>query len=63
MSSWLRSGGLAETISKVHIHKKKLKLSVWWNYVGNVYLEFLPRGEIISSSIYCQKLIEMKDDI
>ena len=31
----------ARTTSKAGIHRKKVLLSVWWDYKGIVYFEFL----------------------
>ena len=44
-------------------NKKKVILSVWWNFEGIVYFELLPRNHSINSNVYCRQLMKLDKKI
>jgi len=38
-------------------------LSVWWDYIGVVYFELLPRNQTINSDVYCLQLMKLNEAI
>ena len=49
--SWSRPREPARTTSKAGIRRKKVSLSVWWDYKGIVYFELLPPNRTINSVV------------
>ncbi|GFT91492.1 histone-lysine N-methyltransferase SETMAR [Trichonephila clavipes] len=41
--------------------KKKVMLSVWWDFKGIVFLELLPDNTTINSEVYCHQLDKLND--
>lgn len=52
-----------QTSSKTEMHKKKIMVSVWWDYKGVVYFEILPNNQTINANIYCQQLMKLEKAI
>nr|KAF6374223.1 hypothetical protein mPipKuh1_009456 [Pipistrellus kuhlii] len=61
--SWSRPGELTQTTSKADIHQKKVLLSVWWDYKGIVYFEFLPPNRPINSDVYIEQLTKLNNAV
>ena len=61
--SWRKRDDPAQSTSKVHIHQKKVRLSVWWDFKGIVYFEQLPKNQTISSNVYCYQLMKLDKEI
>ena len=61
--SWSRPREPAQTTSKAGIHRKKVLLSVWWDYKGIVYFELLPRNRTINSVVYIEQLTKLNDAV
>ena len=61
--SWRKRDEPAQSTSKADIHKKKVVLSVWWDFKGFFYFELLPRNQTINSNIYCRQLIKLHKEI
>ena len=53
----------AQIISKAELHKKKIILSIWWDYKGVVYFELLPNNRTTNSDVYCQQLVKLEEAI
>ena len=45
-----------QTTSKAELHEKKIMLPVWWDWKGMVFLELLPRNQMIDSDVYYHQL-------
>ena len=43
--------------------KKKIMLSIWWDYKGVACFELLPNNQTINSDVYCQQLVKLKEAI
>ena len=41
---------------KLNCMKKKIMLSVWWDWKGVVFFELFPRNQTINSDVYCHQL-------
>ena len=55
--SWSKKTEPAQTTSP----KKKIKLSVWWDFKWIVYIELLPANTTINSEVYCNQLDKLSD--
>lgn len=62
---WVERGKAPGTSAKKEIHQRKILVTVWWTARGIVHVDYLPRGQTITSDIYCaqittvhQKLLE-----
>ena len=53
----------ARTTSKAGIRRKKVSLSVWWDYEGIVYFELLPPNRTINSVVYIEQLTKLNDAV
>ena len=53
----------ARTTSKAGIRRKKVLLSVWWDYEGIVYFELLPPNRTINSVVYIEQLTKLNDAV
>lgn len=53
---WSRPGQGRAAVPRRDMHGKKAMLCVWWDIRGIVYSEFLPRGQTITSDLYCRQL-------
>ena len=53
----------ARTTSKTGIRRKKVSLSVWWDYEGIVYFEFLPPNRTINSVVYVEQLTKLNNAV
>jgi len=51
---WSKKDEPARSTSKADIHKKKVMLSIWWDFKGIVFFELLPDNTTINSEVYCQ---------
>ncbi|KAG6804541.1 Ammar1 transposase [Apis mellifera caucasica] len=49
--------------SKAGIHRKKVSLSVWWDYKGIVYFELLPPNRTINSVVYIEQLTKLNNAV
>ena len=45
---------------KLSCIKKKIMLSIWWDYKGVVYFELLPTNRTINSNVYFQQLVKLQ---
>ena len=36
-------------------------LSVWWDYMGIIHFELLPKGKTVNSEVYCQQLDRLQE--
>ena len=61
--SWSKPDEPAQTMSKAHLHQKRVMLSVWWDYKGVIYFEVLPRNQNVNSDLYCQQLMKLDEAI
>ncbi|XP_012240641.1 histone-lysine N-methyltransferase SETMAR-like [Bombus impatiens] len=61
--SWLMQDEPAQTTPKAEIHQEKIMPSVWWDYKGIQYFEFLPRNQTINSNVYVQQLVKLSDTL
>ena len=61
--SWSRPREPARIISKAGIHRKKVLLSVWWDYKGIVYFELLPPNRTINFVIYIEQLTKLNNAV
>ena len=53
----------ARTTSKAGIRRKKILLSVWWDYEGIVYFELLPSNRTINSVVYIEQLTKLNNAV
>ena len=60
---WSRPREPARTTSKAGIRRKKVLLSVWWDYEGIVYFEFLPPNRTIDSVVYIEQLTKLNNAV
>ncbi|KAG6794559.1 Ammar1 transposase [Apis mellifera caucasica] len=60
---WSRPREPAQTTSKAGIHRKKVLLSVWWDYKGIVYFELLPPNRTINSVVYIEQLTKLNNAV
>ncbi|KAG6803711.1 Ammar1 transposase [Apis mellifera caucasica] len=61
--SWSRPREPAQTTSKAGIHRKKVLLSVWWDYKGIVYFELLSPNRTINSVVYIEQLTKLNNAV
>ena len=61
--SWSRSREPARTTSKAGIHRKKVLLSVCWDYKGIVHFELLPPNRTINSVVYIEQLTKLNNAV
>ena len=45
-----------QTTPKAESHQKKIMMSIWWDWKGEVFFELLPRNQTINSDVYCRQL-------
>lgn len=50
---------MAQTTSKVNIHRKKVMLSVFWDYRGIVYFGMLQCNQTTNSNIYILQITKL----
>ena len=60
---WSKRDEPAQLTSKADIHKKKVIMSVWWDFKDIVYFELLPRNQNINSNVYCRQLMKLDKEI
>ncbi|KAG6798618.1 teneurin-m isoform X2 [Apis mellifera caucasica] len=60
---WSRPREPARTTSKAGIRRKKVLLSVWWDYEGIVYFELLPPNRTINSVVYIEQLTKLNNAV
>ena len=60
---WSRPREPARTTSKAGIRRKKVLLSVWWDYEGIVYFELLPSNRTINSVVYIEQLTKLNNAV
>ena len=60
---WSRPREPARTTSKAGIRRKKVLLSVWWDYKGIVYFELLPPNRTINSVVYIEQLTKLNNAV
>ena len=48
---------------KAEIQQKKIMLSVWWDYIGILHFELLPRNQMINSNGYVQQFAKLSDAV
>ncbi|XP_006145801.1 histone-lysine N-methyltransferase SETMAR-like [Tupaia chinensis] len=61
--SWSQRDDSPQTTSEVDIHKRKVMLSVWWDFKGVVFFELLPRNQTTNSTVYCRQLDSLNESI
>ena len=61
--SWSKPGEASQTVAKPVLTPRKVMLSVWWDWKGIVHHELLKPGQTINSTLYCQKLMPLKQAI
>ena len=61
--SWSKRDEPAQSTSKAHIHQKKVRLSVWWDFKGIFYFDLLLRNQTINSNVYCYQLMKLDKEI
>ena len=61
--SWSKRDELAQSTLKADIHRKKVMLSVWWDFKGIVYFKSLPRNQTINSNIYCRQRMKLDKEM
>ena len=52
-----------QSTSKANIRRKKIMLSVLWDYKCVVYFELLPRNQTIDSNVYGHQLSTLNEEI
>lgn len=55
-NQWLGPGQVGDRTPRSDPHQKKVMLSIWWMASGPVHWELLPRGQTITSEVYCAQL-------
>ncbi|XP_025264307.1 histone-lysine N-methyltransferase SETMAR-like [Camponotus floridanus] len=60
--SWTKKDEPAQSTSKADIHKKKVMLSISWDFKGIVFLSFY-RTTTINSEVYCHQLDKLNDSL
>ena len=60
---WSRPREPARKTSKAGIRRKKVSLSVWWDYEGIVYFELLPPNRTINSVVYIEQLTKLNNAV
>ena len=50
-------------VAKPNLHPKKVMLSVWWDHLGVIYWELLPRNATINSEVYMRQLDDLRKEI
>ena len=60
---WSRPREPARTTSKAGIRRKKVLISVWWDYKGIVYFELLPTNRTINSVVCIEQLTKLNDAV
>ena len=53
-------GEASQTVAKPVLTSMKVMLSVWWDWKGIVHYELLEPSQTINSTLYCQKLMRLK---
>ena len=48
-------------MAKPGLHPNKVLLSVWWDYLGVVHWELLPKGQTVNSEVLCQQLDRLQE--
>ena len=43
--------------------RKKIMLSIWWDWKESVFYELLPKNKTINSDVYCEQLQKLSDAI
>jgi len=49
-----------QTTPKQNIYAEKVMLCIWWDCIGIVYYELLPKNQTINSKKYCSQLDRLK---
>ncbi|CAK9818184.1 Histone-lysine N-methyltransferase SETMAR [Anthophora plagiata] len=52
--SWSKRDEPAQRTSKPELHRKRIILSIWWDYKGVVYFELRQKNQTINSEVYYQ---------
>ena len=55
-NQWLSPGQVGKRTPQSDLHQKKIMLCIWWMASGPIHWELLPRGQTITSAIYCAQL-------
>lgn len=53
---WVERGKPGGTMPKKDLHPKKILITVWWTARGIVHIDYLPRGQTITSNVYCHEI-------
>ena len=61
--SWSKRDEPAQSSSKADIHRKKVMLSVWWDFKGIVYFELHSRKQTINTNVYCRHLMKLDKEM
>ena len=57
---WGKQNEPPPTTPKADIHAKKVRLCIWWDWMGVFYYELLPENQMIHSSKYCSQWDQLK---
>ena len=60
---WCKGDKTIESLQKQIFIKKKVSLSVWWNFKDNLFFELLPRNEAIDYNVYYRRLDNLNQSI
>lgn len=60
---WLDIDESPGQMPKPNLHPKKLMVTVWWSMAGIIHYSFLPRGETITSTTYCNEIGQMHEKL
>lgn len=54
--AWVSPQKQPESRAKPEVHQRKILLCVWWDQVGVIHYEILPRNQTINAELYCEQL-------
>lgn len=60
---WLDADQPPGQMPKQNLHPKKLMVTVWWSMAGVIHYSFLPKGKTIDSTLYCQEIEQMHQNL
>lgn len=61
--SWVNVGAPPQKQPKLERHPEKLMLCIWWDHIGVVYYELLPKNTTITAQIYCAQLEKVAEKL
>ena len=60
---WIDKYGKPKPTPKNEIQRKKVLLSIFWDYQGIVFFELIEKGKTIDSDIYSQQLLKLNEKL